>query len=142
MTTDPIAAARALIKPLAGYTPGPWAVDMSYQWPSKVRAAPPFNDRWICDASSGLPHTLSNARLIAAAPALRDMVATLTDALDEIDRLREDRTFWRETARVETRDRIRLQEALAEIAAGDGTYGAQAAEYKAIAREALKGSDQ
>lgn len=82
VTTDPIADARALIEPLTGYTPGPWAVDMSYQWPSKVRAAPPFNDRWICDASSGLPHTLSNARLIAAAPALRDMVATLADALE------------------------------------------------------------
>lgn len=82
MTTDPIATARAMIEHLTGYTPKPWAVDMSYQWPSKVRAAPPFNDRWICDASSGLPHTLSNARLIAAAPDLRDMVATLADALE------------------------------------------------------------
>lgn len=88
--TDPIAAARAMIEPLTGYTPGPWrALDESECYSHDdgntvsvaigkrdnhafALAMHNFSDR-IVDA---------NAALIAAAPALRDMVATLADALE------------------------------------------------------------
>ena len=68
-------------------TPGGWSVDMSYQWPSKVRAAPPFDARWICDASvqpsaDDQSHTLANARRIARVP---DMEAALIKIQEYIE---------------------------------------------------------
>lgn len=82
MTTDPIAAARALIEPLTGYTPWPW------------KAWQPRHDESVPVRTDGLGITIAyvhqgavtsahnNARLIAAAPDLRDTVATLADALE------------------------------------------------------------
>ena len=85
---DKIQAARALIEPLTGHTPGPWQVD-----------APEDESVEIADrifAIAGLyetaPEALPDARLIAAAPALRDTVVDLADLADaqaqEIAKLR------------------------------------------------------
>ena len=82
MTTDPIAAARALLEPLTGYTPWPW------------KAWQPRHDESVPVRTDGLGITIAyvhqgavtsahnNARLIAAAPDLRDTVATLADSLE------------------------------------------------------------
>lgn len=70
--TDPIAAARAMIEPLTGYTPGPWEAVI-------------YDDYgFIYIPLSGYDGDFkpSDARLIVAAPDLRDMVATLADALE------------------------------------------------------------
>jgi hypothetical protein len=85
ITPDKVAELRAKA------TPGPWCVDRSYQWPSKVRAAPPFDKFWICDTSN-MPDldgksikALDNAALIAAAPDMADLIAAQAA---EIERLR------------------------------------------------------
>lgn len=82
--TNRIAAARALIEPLTGYTPGPWKA-----WqPRHDESVPVRTDGLgitIAYAHQGaVTHAGNNARLMAAAPALRDMVATLADALDKL----------------------------------------------------------
>lgn len=66
---DPIAAARALIEPLNGYTPGPWDASGLTVYDT-------------CMDGVASCHAGADARLIAAAPVLRDMVATLADALE------------------------------------------------------------
>lgn len=82
---DTIAAARALIEPLTGYTPGRWqcsradlasydadtGAQVSYLYPGDGERV-----RFETD------NPVEDARLAAAAPDLRDMVATLADALD------------------------------------------------------------
>ena len=105
---DTIAAARALIEPLTGYTPGPWVgVNMVHadhggpMTPEEiaeyvcncVKLGDPNrflfvsgdhddgSDADICHTGNG-PRGPANTRLIAAAPDLRDMVATLADALE------------------------------------------------------------
>ena len=85
---DKIAEARALIEPLTGHTPGPWQVDApedeSVEIASRIFA--------IAGLYETAPEALPDARLIAAAPALRDTVAALADLADaqaqEIERLR------------------------------------------------------
>ena len=94
MTTDPIAAARALIEPLTGYTLGPWWTSGKYSGremgcsiiASNPSAGPaPGNPtRGGVAFATAILNTDArrcegNARLIAAAPDLRDMVATLAD---------------------------------------------------------------
>lgn len=66
---DPIAAARALIETLAGYTPGPWDASGLTVYDT-------------CMDGVASCHADADARLMAAAPDLRDMVATLADALE------------------------------------------------------------
>lgn len=82
-TADPIAAARALLEPMTGYTPGPWM-------PSDVTIHTKPHESAVAVCVSGgtrsRSEARSNANLIAAAPDLKDM---LTAALAEIDRLRE-----------------------------------------------------
>ncbi|MDE2103783.1 MAG: ead/Ea22-like family protein [Patescibacteria group bacterium] len=67
-------------------TPGAWVRDMSYQHPTKVRAASkPYSDTWICDAVHRADCSVdgfANATFIAAA---RTDVPALCD---EVDRLR------------------------------------------------------
>lgn len=72
MTTDLIAAARAMIEPLTGYTTEPWEA-VIYDDYSFIVVSPSGYDG---------DFKPSDARLIAAAPDLRDMVATLADALE------------------------------------------------------------
>ena len=97
MSTDLITAARALIEPLTGYTPGPWWTSGKYSGremgcsiiaanPS-VGPAPGNPTRGQVAFATAILNTDArrcegDARLIAAAPDLRDMVATLADALD------------------------------------------------------------
>ena len=94
---DPIAAARAMIEPLTGYTPGPWWTSGKYSGremgcsiiaanPS-AGPAPGNPTRGQVAFATAILNTDArrcegDARLIAAAPDLRDMVATLADALE------------------------------------------------------------
>lgn len=79
MTTDPIAAARALIEPLTGYTPKPWKQGQNN--PDRVSKGGEYIAN--CNPThQSHPRTENNARLMAASPDLRDMVATLADALE------------------------------------------------------------
>src|SRR5690606_21912142 len=71
------------------HTPGPWKVDTSYQWPSKVSSTvAPYDEGWICDCSSGrrgsmeMARSLANARLIAAAPELLEALEELVDLVN------------------------------------------------------------
>ena len=86
---DKIAAARALIEPLTGHTPGPWQVDAPEDESVEI-AARIFAIAGLYETA---PEALPDARLIAAAPALRDTVAALADLADaqaqEIERLTE-----------------------------------------------------
>lgn len=93
MTDDKIADARALIKPLTGHTPGPWVkrTGMHSAWVEQEDGA----ERFSCTVvgGDGQGGAMDNARLIAAAPALRDTVAALADLAEaqaqEIARLRD-----------------------------------------------------
>ena len=75
---DKIAEARALIAPLKDFTPGPWQVDApedeSVEIATRIFA--------IAGLYETAPEALPDARLIAAAPALRDTVAALADLAD------------------------------------------------------------
>ena len=86
---DKIAEARALIKPLTGHTPGPWMQDgIAIAHPSEPHGYPldiclmgePLH--FAGDVRPMLQNHEANARLIAAAPALRDTVAALADLAD------------------------------------------------------------
>ena len=82
MTTDPIAAARTMIEPLTGYTPRPWKA-----WQPRHDESVPvrIDELGITIAyvhQGAVTSAHNNARLIAAAPDLRYMVATLADALE------------------------------------------------------------
>lgn len=104
---DTIAEARALIEPLTGHTEAPWWTDGEYSEDERgiaVIAARtdtgplPGNPTrgMVAWASQLLPENAgiceADARLIAAAPALRDTVAALADLADaqaqEIARLK------------------------------------------------------
>ena len=89
---DHIAAARALIEPLTGYTPGPWRAVSNHPLNACANVRAGYHDVATLYGSSEDvpqrvegepwgPHPIRDAtsRLIAAAPALRDMVATLAD---------------------------------------------------------------
>ena len=86
MTPDEIKDARALVGRLTGYTPGPWRVaptdDTTVICPERTVVAEIDGDYNEPDL---WPVMENNATLIAAAP---DLHATLTAALDEIERLR------------------------------------------------------
>lgn len=75
MTTDPIAAARAMIEPLTGYTPKPWSKH-------KCLCGHPSCNQYTISTQGSVGFVVADARLIVAAPDLRDMVPTLADALE------------------------------------------------------------
>ena len=92
MTADKIAAARALIEPLTGFTPGPWGCCMG-----DVCANGSDGDDVVLagvGCSYGArshqytllrkksPQHAANGKIMAAAPALRDTVAALADLAD------------------------------------------------------------
>ena len=97
---DQISTARALIDPLTGHTPGPWevvtdlpAIAIAAGNHRVVQTPNQNNYRHFGRSEPWLGiGTFSNAALIAAAPALRDTVAALTDLADaqaqENERLR------------------------------------------------------
>jgi hypothetical protein len=103
--TDPIAAARALLEPLTGYTPGPWVSRHRGTRKDVERGADHFRITTGLEADDPdavaivsvlwRSNRAENAALIAAAPDLRDMVATLADALEAE---RADAEKWREAA--------------------------------------------
>lgn len=111
MTTDPIAAARAMIEPLTGYTPKPWWTSGKYSGRemgcSIIAANPSAGPAPGNPTRGGVAFATAilntdarrceaNARLIVAAPDLRDMVATLADAL-EAERAERERAESAET---------------------------------------------
>ena len=75
---DAISKARALIAPLKDFTPGPWQVDAPEDKSVEI-AARIFAIAGLYETA---PEALPDARLIAAAPALRDTVAALADLAD------------------------------------------------------------
>jgi hypothetical protein len=93
MTFDP-KEARALVKRLDGYTPGPWTcgqaarpVDGCYDWGVKAYVNGNYEvvaESFARSSESIYPPAEANARLIAAAP---DLHAHLAAALDKIERL-------------------------------------------------------
>ena len=96
---DKIAEARALIAPLKDFTPGPWMQDgIAIAHPSEPNGYPldiclmgePLH--FAGDVRPMLQNHEANARILAAAPDLRDTVAALIDLADaqaqENERLR------------------------------------------------------
>ena len=94
---DLVAGARALIKPLTGHTPGEW--EMSVTHPTNACANVWCGYTAVATLYSGegdvpqpaddepwgpQPIRDANARLTAAAPALRDTVAALADLADAL----------------------------------------------------------
>ena len=75
---EKIAEARALIEPLTGHTPGAWEIDAPKDESVEIGAGS-FSIAGLYEAA---PDALPDARLIAAAPALRDTVAALADLAD------------------------------------------------------------
>lgn len=99
---------------MSGHTPGKWFVDMTYQWPSKVRSDA-FPDKWICDAAGpggGDTEPLANARLIAAAPDLLEALKRLTHGLPDL----------LESIGYQDEERL-IEEALAVIARAETDHG-------------------
>lgn len=90
---DKIAEARALIEPLAGHTPGPWEVGIDDGGnplsgrpgvfaPAELDCGIVHWDGFVQEywrSARGDNEIHANARLIAAAPDLRDTVAALAD---------------------------------------------------------------
>lgn len=83
MTTDPIAAARALIEPLTGHTPGIWEpfFGEAYRVRSDGMTIATAHFVTLLDRIP-TKQVAANTALIAAAPDLRAMVATLADELE------------------------------------------------------------
>ena len=85
---DKIAKARALIEPLMDFTPSPWElVSISgYGSPFSIRMAYHSDNPNAPKTHYGVQsvRTREDARLIAAAPALRDTVAALADLADAL----------------------------------------------------------
>lgn len=75
---DKIQAARALIEPLTGHTPGAWEIDAPKDESVEIGAGS-FSIAGLYEAA---PDALPDARLIVAAPVLRDTVAALADLAD------------------------------------------------------------
>ena len=137
---DKIAAARTLIEPLTGHTEAPWWTDGEYSEDecgiaviaARTDAGPlPGNPTrgMVAWASQLLPENAgvceADARLIAAAPALRDTVAALADLAD---------AQAQENARLKaTLEWYASDEAwtMRQLESGHGDYGKRA-------REALK----
>ena len=102
---DKIAAARALIEPLTGFTPGTWVASATHPQNACANVRCDYTDiATLYGGDSDLPTPGegepwgpqpirdANAKLTAAAPALRDTVAALADLADaqaqEIARLK------------------------------------------------------
>ena len=106
---DKIAEARALIEPLTGHTPGPWIyyADLPSTEPTWHIVTTVNRMRVLANVhiEPGNVMDVANAALIAAAPDLRDTVATLADLADaqaqEIARLRAENERLRNMAQLE-----------------------------------------
>ena len=93
--TDLVAGARALIKPLTGHTPGEWEMSVTHPTNACANVWCGYTDvATLYGGDSDVPQPAddepwgpqpirdANARLTAAAPALRDTVAALADLAD------------------------------------------------------------
>lgn len=79
---DKIAEARALIEPLTGHTPGPWAAEPGAKRGAWISGT---TGEWSALACGDSDESAArNARLIAASPALRETVAALADLADAL----------------------------------------------------------
>ena len=119
MTPEQIKEARALVDRLDGYTPGPWTVERFGSYRNNDGT---MFETWKISPQRSVYGSMfeNDARLAAVAP---DLHATLTAALDEIERLRA---------------------ALGDVIDCDhhNFTDGPPPRYVRISREALKGSDQ
>ena len=94
---DLVAGARALIKPLTGHTPGEWEMSVTHPTNACANVWCGYTDVATLYSGEGdvpqpaddepwgpQPIRDANARLTAAAPALRDTVAALADLADAL----------------------------------------------------------
>ena len=94
-TADLVAGARALIEPLTGHTPGEWEMSVTHPTNACANVRCGYTDvATLYGGDSDVPQPAddepwgpqpirdANARLTAAAPALRDTVAALADLAD------------------------------------------------------------
>ena len=94
---DLVAGARALIKPLTGHTPGEWEMSVTHPTNACANVRCGYTDvATLYGGDSDVPQPAddepwgpqpirdANARLTAAAPALRDTVAALADLADAL----------------------------------------------------------
>lgn len=84
MTTD-TKAIRAQMDPLAGHTPGPWHADFGETYRVKADGMNIATANFVT-LLDRIPagQVRQNARLIAAAPGMRQTIITLCDALEEL----------------------------------------------------------
>ena len=122
MTFDP-KEARALVERLDGYTPGPWTWETeSGEWPDHQIIGGDGDSVLWWDFDLGFRTACDRCtHLISAAP---DLHATLTAALDEIERLREALTLIERLYYLEDKD-----------------AGWRASRMNGVAREAQDGGD-
>lgn len=144
MTFDP-KEARALVKRLDGYTPGPWDAALESGCHGVVAAILPEGANIVAVIGNDIatpekePSRFSNAKLMAAAP---DLHASLTDALDEIERLTEALTLVERLYYLEDKDagwRAARMNGVAREAQDGGDLGGY---HRIFPRAALKGDDQ
>ena len=117
-TADLVAGARALIEPLTGHTPGEWEMSVTHPTNACANVRCGYTDvATLYGGDSDVPQPAddepwgpqpirdANARLTAAAPALRDTVAALADLADaqaqEIERLKDENERLRKTLKPE-----------------------------------------
>ena len=94
---DLVAGARALIEPLTGHTPGEWEMSVTHPTNACANVRCGYTDvATLYGGDSDVPQPAddepwgpqpirdANARLTAAAPALRDTVAALADLADAL----------------------------------------------------------
>lgn len=96
MTTHDTKAIRAQMEALTGFTPGPWATNgpMKMEIVGRVHvvlnpenypaAFVPAWDKPEAGEVDGKDEAITNARLIAAAPDMRETILALCDALDDL----------------------------------------------------------
>lgn len=96
-SADLVAGARALIKPLTGHTPGEWEMSVTHPTNACANVRCGYTDvATLYGGDSDVPQPAddepwgpqpirdANARLTAAAPALRDTIAALLDDRDAL----------------------------------------------------------
>lgn len=127
MTAPDTAAIRAQMEALAGFTPGPWNADLGETYRVKADGMNIATANFVT-LLDRIPtdQVRQNARLIAAAPDMRETILALCEALDAAQA-----------------DNERLRNALVEIAhtfteRSDGTIRTYSASfYQEVARAAL-----
>ena len=170
MTMPDTKAIREKTKALTGFTPGPWIyyADLPGVEPNWHIVTTDNKMRVLANVhiEPGNAMDVANARLIAAAPDMRETILALCDALDDLRnaldfvrsenerlyrawnamhdqkvKMSKDHADYHHKSQLRMHElkteNARLRAALQKISAGEGYYGEQAREYKDIARATL-----